>query len=198
MKMGYKMNHQSSQERRLGAEAKIRQIMSRNSVLARLEPHLAHAVILGKHHESQVQNVRQGERWDDGALNIVVEYWVATGRMTVVSFRAGRFPNGFPESREHLVVHVESVTETSVIGDAIYIEHLINPDIDHPLRFEQVFFDRGFTCSDPVFLDLSDLLLRFPTSVELLADRVSLITDTIRPDGVGNPQEDHHHENQSQ
>ncbi len=194
--MGYKMNHQSREERRFGVEAKIRQIMSRNSVLARLEPHLAHAVILGKHHESRVQTVRQAEGWDDGALNLVVEYWVKTGRMTLVSFRAGRYPNGFPNCREHLVVHVESVTETSIIGDEIYIEHLINPDIDRPLRFEQVFFERGFPCSDPVFLDLSDMLLRFPMSVELLADRVSLITDTIRPDGMGNPMQDHHQEDQ--
>jgi len=194
--MGYKMNHQSSEERRFGAEARIRQIMSRNSVLARLEPHLAHAVILGKHHESRVQNVRQAEGWDDGALNLVVEYWVRTGRMTLVSFRAGRSPNGFPDCREHLVVHVESVTETSMIGDAIYIEHLINPDKDEALRYEQFFLDRDSICSDPVLLDLSDMLIRFPTSVELLADRVSLITDTIRPDGMGKPEEDHPSEDQ--
>ena len=179
-------------------EAKIREIMSRNTVLARLKPHLAGADILGKYHENQVQNVRHADGWDEGALNLVVEYWVKTGRMTLVSFRAGRSPNGLPNCREHLVVHVESVTETSIIGDAIYIEHLINPDIDRPLRFEQVYFDRGFTCSDPVFLDLSDILLRFPMSVELLADRVSLITDTIRPDGMGNPTEDHHQEDQQQ
>ncbi len=194
--MGYKMNHQSSEERRFGAEAKIRQIMSRNSVLARLEPHLAHAVILGKHHESRVQNVRQAEGWDDGALNLVIEYWVKSGRMTLVSFRAGRSPNGFPECHEHFVVYVESVTETSITGDAVYIEHLINPDQDKPLRYEQFFFDRDCICSDPVFLDLSDMLLRFPSSVELLADRVSLITDTIRPDGMGDLQEDRHQENQ--
>ena len=196
--MGYRMNHQSSEERRSGMEARIREIMSRNTVLARLQPHLAGAGILGKYHENQLQNVRHADGWDEGALNLVVEYWVKTGRMTLVAFRAGRSPNGFPECREHLVVHVESVTETSIIGDAIYIEHLINPDIDRPLRFEQVFFDRGFTCSDPVFLDLSDMLLRFPMSVELLADRVSLITDTIRPDGMGSPKEDHHQENELQ
>lgn len=196
MKMRYKMNHRSGEECRFGAEAKIRQIMSRNSVLSRLEPHLAYAVIVGKHHEGRVQNVRHAEGWDDGALNLVVEYWVKTGRMTLVAFRTARSPCGFPECREHFLVHVESVTETSMVGDAVYIEHLINPEKDEPLCYEQFFFDRDVMCCDPVLLDLSDMLLRFPTSVELLADRVSLITDTIRPDGMGNPREVHHQEDQ--
>lgn len=179
--MGSQSKHQVNEGRRSVAEASIREIMSRNSVLARLEPGLPEAVILGKHHEGGVRSVRHTDGWDEGRLNLVVEYWVETGRMTVVSFRIGRFPNGVPTCREHLVVHVESVTETSLIGGGVHFEHLITPDKDDPLRYGQVFFDRDFGCPDPVFLDLSEMLRRFPTSVELLADRMTLITDSIRP-----------------
>ena len=179
--MGSKSKRLPSDERRSSAEASIRDIMLRNPVLARLEPGLTDAVILGKYHEGGVQSVRHTDGWDEGGLNLVVEYWVATGRMTFISFRVGRFPNGIPASREHFLIHVESVTETSLIGGGDHFEHLVNPEKDDPLRYGQVFFDRDFGCPDPVFLDLSDMLRRFPISVELLADRMTLITDTIRP-----------------
>jgi hypothetical protein len=180
--MGSQSNRQTDEECRSSAEASIREIMSRNSVLAHLESSLAGAVILGKYHEGGVRSVRHTDGWDEGGLNLVVEYWVETGRMTVISFRIGRFPNGFPTCREHFVVHVESVTETSLIGGGVHFEHLVNPDKDDPLRYGQVFFEGDFGCPDPVFLDLSDMLRRFPTSVELLADRMTLITDSIRPE----------------
>ena len=93
-----------------------------------------------------------------------------------------------------MVIQVESVTETSLIGGRVRFEHLINPDKDDPLRYGQVFFDRDVGCPDPVFLDLSEMLSRFPSSVELLTDRMELIRDTIRPDGLGHHQENHQHQ----